>query len=124
MNIALWIVAGIFAIGFTAGGIVKLVMPYEKYAAKLHWPEDFAPGAVKFMGVVEVLGGLGLVLPGLFGIAPVLVPIAAIGMALYMAGAVTERIRRSEYKELVGDLVFLAGMLFVAWGRFGLAPFA
>lgn len=74
------------------------------------------------MGVIETLGGLGLVLPGLFGIAPVLVPVAASAMALYMAGAVTERIRRSEYKDLLGDLVFLAGMLFVAWGRFAIAP--
>ncbi|MGH3349285.1 MAG: DoxX family protein [Nocardioides sp.] len=123
MNIALWIVAGVFAFGYVVGGIVKLRMPYEKYAAKLHWPEDFTPGNVRFMGVVEVLGGLGLVLPGLLDVAPVLVPIAASGMALYMAGAVTERIRRSEYKELLGDLVFLAAMLFIAWGRFGLEPF-
>lgn len=123
MNIALWIVASIFAIGFIAGGIIKLVSPYEKYAAKLHWPQDFTPGNVKFMGTIELLGGLGLILPGLLSIVPVLVPVAASGMALYMAGAVTERIRRTEYKELLGDLIFLAGMLFVAWGRFGLVPF-
>ncbi|GAB3617757.1 DoxX family protein [Okibacterium endophyticum] len=122
MNIALWIVTGIFAIAFTAGGILKLVSPYEKYAAKLHWPQDFTPGNVKFMGTIEVLGGLGLILPGLANTAPVLVPVAASGMALYMAGAVTERIRRVEYKELLGDLLFLAGMIFVAWGRFGLVP--
>jgi hypothetical protein len=123
MNIALWIVAGVFGFGYIAGGIVKLTMPYEKYAAKLGWPEDFTPGNVRFMGVVEVLGGIGLVLPGLVGVAPVLVPIAASCMALYMAGAITERLRRGEYKELAGDLLFLAAMLFVAWGRFGLEPF-
>lgn len=123
MNIALWIVAGVFGFGYIAGGIVKLTMPYEKYAAKLGWPEDFTPGNVRFMGVVEVLGGIGLVLPGLVGVAPVLVPIAASCMALYMAGAITERLRRGEYKELAGDLLFLAAMLFVAWGRFALEPF-
>lgn len=123
MNIALWIVAGIFAVGFIAGGIAKLTWPYERYAARLGWPQDFTPGNVRFMGTLELLGGLGLVLPGLLNIAPVLVPVAASGMALYMAGAVTERIRRAEYKELLGDLFFLAGMIFVAWGRFGLAPF-
>jgi len=123
MNIALWIVAGVFAFGYIAGGIVKLTMPYEKYAAKLGWPEDFTPGNVRFMGVVEVLGGVGLVLPGLVGVAPVLVPIAASCMALYMAGAITERIRRGEYKELLGDLVFLAAMIFIAWGRFAIEPF-
>lgn len=122
MHIALWIVAGLFAVGFIAGGIIKQVWSYDRYAAKLRWPEDFSPGKVKFMGVVETLGGLGLVLPGLLGIATVLVPIAASGMALYMAGAVTERVRRDEYKDLVGDVVFLGAMLFVSWGRFGPEP--
>ena len=124
MNIALWIVAGALAIGYIAGGIIKLTWTHERYAASLHWPEDFTPGTVKFMGVVEIAGGLGLVLPGLLSIAPVLVPIAASGMALYMAGAATERIRRLEYKELLGDLLFLAGLIFVAWGRFSIIPFA
>lgn len=122
MGIALWFVASLFATGFVAGGIVKLVSPYEKYAAHLHWPEDFTARNVKFMGTIELLGGIGLVLPGLLNIAPVLVPVAASGMALYMAGAVTERIRRGEYKELLGDLLFLIAMLFVAWGRFELVP--
>lgn len=119
MHIALWIVASVFAVGFIAGGVIKQTWPYDKYAAKLHWPQDFSAAKVKFMGVVETLGGLGLVLPGVFGIATVLVPIAASGMALYMAGAVTERVRRDEYKDLVGDLVFLGAMIFIAWGRFG-----
>lgn len=123
MNIALWIVAGVFAVAYVAGGLVKLTWSHERYAARLHWPEDFRPGAVKFMGTVEILGGLGLVLPALFGILPWLVPVAASGMALYMAGAVTERIRRSEYRDLIGDLFFLAAMLFVAWGRFAVEPF-
>lgn len=123
MNIALWIVAGVFGFGYVAGGIVKLTMPYERYAAKLGWPQDFTPGNVRFMGVVEVLGGIGLVLPGLVDVAPVLVPVAASCMALYMAGAITERIRRGEYKELLGDLLFLAAMVFIAWGRFSIEPF-
>lgn len=123
MNIALWIVAALFGVAYVVGGILKLTMPYEKYAAKLGWPEDFTPGNVRFMGVLEVLGGLGLVLPALVGVAPVLVPVAASCMALYMAGAATERIRRGEHKELVGDLFFLAAMVFVAWGRFGFEPF-
>ncbi len=123
MNIALWIVAGVFGIAYVAGGIIKLTMPYEKYAAKLGWPEDFTPGNVRFMGVVEILGGIGLFLPGLVGVAPILVPVAASCMALYMAGAITERLRRAEYKELLGDLLFLAAMIFIAWGRFAIEPF-
>ncbi|WP_166968979.1 DoxX family protein [Brevibacterium atlanticum] len=122
MNIALWIVAGVFAAGFIVGGIIKLAWSYERYTAATGWPEDFAPGNVKFMGILEILGGLGLFLPGLVGIAPVLVPVAASGMALYTAGAATERIRRAEHRLLLGDLLFLAGMLFVAWGRFAISP--
>ena len=59
MHIALWIVAALFAIGFVAGGIVKLTWPYEKYAARLHRPQDFTPGNVKFMGAIDILGGSG-----------------------------------------------------------------
>lgn len=122
MNVALWIVASVLAFGFTAGAIFKLTWSHERYAAKLHWPADFTAGQLKFIGVVELLGGLGLVLPGLVEDVRVLVPIAASGMALYMAGAVTERVRRREPKEMVGDLLFVAALLFVAWGRFGLEP--
>ncbi|MFE6645196.1 DoxX family protein [Nocardioides sp. NPDC057772] len=123
MNIALWIVAGLFGVAYVTGGIIKLTMPYEKYAAKLGWPQDFTPGNVRFMGVLEVLGGIGLFLPALVDVAPTLVPIAASCMALYMAGAVTERVRRGEHKELLVDLLFLAAMVFVAWGRFAIEPF-
>jgi uncharacterized membrane protein len=123
MNIALWIVAGLFGVAYVAGGTVKLTMDHEKYAAKLGWPADFTPGNVRFMGVLEVLGGIGLVLPALVDVVPVLVPIAASCMALYMAGAITERVRRGEYKEMLGDLLFVAAMVFIAWGRFGIEPF-
>jgi hypothetical protein len=73
--------------------------------------------------VVEALGGVGMVLPAMLGIAPVLVPIAASGMALYMAGAATTRMRRGEWGAFFGDLVFLGLCVFVAWGRFGPASF-
>lgn len=122
MDIALWIVASVFAVAYTAGGLIKLTWSYERYAARLDWPRDFTPGHLRFMGVLEVLGGLGLALPALSGIAPVLVPVAASGLALYMAGAATERVRRAEYGQLLGDLLFLGAMIFVAWGRFG--PYA
>ncbi|TQL67581.1 DoxX-like protein [Nocardioides albertanoniae] len=122
MNIALWIVAIVLGLAYTVGGIVKLTWPHERYAAKQPWAHDFSARQVNGIGVTETLGGLGLLLPGLLDIAPVLVPIAASAMALYMAGAATERVRRNEPKEFLGDLVFLAALLFVAWGRFGLVP--
>ncbi|WP_406245950.1 DoxX family protein [Microbacterium sp. M] len=123
MNIALWIVAGVFSLAYVVGGIIKLAWPYERYAAATHWAEDFSGPQVKFMGVLEILGGIGLTLPALVGIAPVLVPLAASALALYMAGAATERIRRNEYTLFLGDLLFLAAMVFLAWGRLAVEPF-
>lgn len=119
MNIALWIVASLFGFAYIGGGIIKISMSHEKYAAKNQWAQDFSPAKVRIMGMIEILGGVGLIVPGLLDVAPVLVPVAASGLALYMAGAVTERVRRGEWSHLLGDLVFLSAMLFVAWGRFG-----
>lgn len=123
MDIALWVVAGLFGTGFVAGGAVKLAWRYERFADATGWAHDFTPGKVRAMGVLEILGGLGMTLPALVGVLPGLVPLAASGMALYMAGAGTERVRRSEWTLLLGDVAFLAAMLFVAWGRFAAVPF-
>jgi hypothetical protein len=62
---------------------------------------------------------VGLILPAVLGIAPVLVPLAATGAALLFAGAVIMRLRRGEKVTIVVDLVYLALAVFVAWGRFG-----
>ena len=121
MNIALWIVAGLLAIVYLLSGGGKLIMPKEKIAAltpSARWVEDFSAGSVKAIGALEVLGAVGLILPALLDIAPVLVPLAALGLALIMTGAVITRIRRHEPKPMVADLIYLALALFVAWGRF------
>lgn len=122
MNIALWIVAGLLAVAYVAGGGLKVIMSKQKIAATgpaAGWVEDFSPGAVKAIGVLEVLGGLGLVLPAAFGIAPELVPLAALGLAMIMVGAVATRISRREYRLALVDLTYLVLIGFVAWGRFG-----
>ena len=62
---------------------------------------------------------MGLILPAALDIAPVLVPLAALGLMMIMVGAAITRIRRHEFKFMVGDLVYLALAGFVAWGRFG-----
>ncbi|KRA30857.1 MULTISPECIES: DoxX family protein [unclassified Nocardioides] len=122
MDLALWIVAGVFGTAYVVGGVVKVVLGRDRFAGlgdSAAWASEFPPATFKVIGVIEALGGLGMVLPGALDIAPVLVPIAASGMALYMSGAATTRLRRAEYGALVGDLVFMAACLFVAWGRFG-----
>jgi uncharacterized membrane protein YphA (DoxX/SURF4 family) len=122
MNLALWIVAGLLAAAYLFAGGGKLIMSKEKMAAmspSARWVEDFSAGSVKAIGALEVLAAMGLVLPAALDIAPVLVPLAALGLVLIMLGAVITRIRRREFTFMMADLVYLALTGFVAWGRFG-----
>jgi hypothetical protein len=126
MNVALWIVAGLLAVVLLAASS-KIVVPKEKLAgmgAATRWVEDFSPRALRAIGVLELLGAVGLILPAALGIAPVLVPLAASGAVLLFAGAVIMRLRRGERAAIVFDLVYLAMAAFVAWGRFGPESFA
>jgi DoxX-like family len=121
MNLALWIVAGLLAVVFLVAS-AKPFVPKEKMAgmsASSRWVEDFSPGALKAIGALELLVAVGLILPAALDIAPVLVPLAAVGAALLMVGAVNMRLRRGEKATIVPDLVYLAMAVFVAWGRFG-----
>lgn len=125
MNIALWIVAGVLAAASLAGGVQKLVQPREKLVASgLAWVEDFSPGIIKTIGGVEVLAAIGLVLPAVLDIAPVLVPLAAVGLALLMVGAMITHVRRDEASLIGVNLAVFAVAAFVAWGRFGPQPFS
>ena len=126
MNTALWVLAGFLGTAFTIGGTAMLVLPKERYRGlheTQHWVDEFTPGQLKVIGALKLLGALGLLLPALGDVAPGLVPVAACGLALFMAGAGTTRFRRGESVPLVGDLVFLGLFAFLAWGRFGLEPF-
>lgn len=126
MNTALWILTVFLAVAFLIGGAAQAFMPKEKYrslASSQHWVDDFSAGHLKAIGGIKMTGALGLVLPAWTGVAPVLVPLAACGMALFMAGAATTRFRRSEWGSMVGDVVFIGLFAFVAWGRFALEPF-
>jgi uncharacterized membrane protein YphA (DoxX/SURF4 family) len=119
MNFTLWIIAGLLAAVFLFAGTIKLIVPKEKLAAKGGWVEDFSAGFVKALGAVEILGAVGLILPALLDIAPVLVPLAALGLGLIMIGAAIVEFRRQEFKHMLLNLTYLALIAFVAWGRFG-----
>ncbi|WP_406280825.1 DoxX family protein [Embleya sp. NBC_00896] len=126
MNIALWIVTGLLTAVFLVAGFGKLFVPREKMAAMAdaaRWVLDFKPGTLKAIGALEILGAVGLILPALLDIAPILVPLAAGGLALIMTGAVIMRIRRDETKAALGDAAYLTLTAFVAIGRFALEPF-
>ncbi len=119
MNLWLWIIAGLLAVVFLIGS-AKLFVPKEKLATMPGggWVEDFSARTVKIIGAFEALAAVGLILPAALDIAPVLVPLAALGGVLLMVGAVITRLRRHEVT-VVADLVYLAMAAFVAWGRFG-----
>ncbi len=120
MNVVLWIVAGVLAAAFLGAGLMKLAQPKEKLVESgMGWAGDFSPGVVKAIGALEVLGALGLILPAVFDVATVLVPLAAVGLALIMAGAIVVHARRKETPMVVANVVLLVLALFVAWGRFG-----
>ena len=123
MNLALWIAAALLALAFLATGLLKITRSKEKLAASgMGWTESFSPATIKAIGVAEVLGALGLILPAVLDVAPILVPIAAVGLALVMVGAATTHLSRGEKQMVVVNVVLAALALFVAWGRFG--PYA
>jgi uncharacterized membrane protein YphA (DoxX/SURF4 family) len=120
VNVVLWILAGLLAAVFLAAGLMKIVQPKEKLAASgMGWTEDFGVGAVKTIGALEVFAGIGLILPAVLDIAPVLVPLAAVGLAALMAGAAITHARRKEQPMIAGNALLLVLAAVVAWGRFG-----
>lgn len=122
MNIFLWIVAGLLALVFLAAGAMKLSQPREKLAASMGWVDGVSAPLVKAIGGLEVLGALGLILPAATGIAPILTPLAAVGLAVVMVGAIATHLRRKEYSAIGINVVLLILAAVVAWGRFGPYP--
>ena len=123
MNIALWIVQGLLAVAFIMAGFMKSTQPKDEIREKgMAYVDDFSQGQMRTIGILEVLGSLGLILPALTNILPILTPLAAAGLALTMVGAAITHIRRGEYSSIITNLVLLGLALFVAYGRFFLVP--
>lgn len=119
LNIVLWVVQVLLALLFLWGGAMKLVLPLEKLAGPVELPGLF----LRFIGVVEVLGGLGLILPGLLRIRPALTAWAAAGLVILMIGAVGITLAGggSPAMALIPGVTGLLAA-FVAYGRWRLAP--
>ena len=118
MNIALWIVQGLLAALFLFAGGMKLVTPIEAMTQQMAFPGLF----LRFIGVVEVLGGLGLILPGLFRIRPGLTPLAAAGLVIIMIGATGITASSGDIKAALMPLVVGLLSVFVAYGRWKIVP--
>jgi len=118
MNVALWIVQGLLAFAFIAAGAMK-VFAYEKYKAmaeKKNGVTSLSRGLITFIGMAEIAGSLGIVLPMATNIAPWLSSWAAIGLAIIMLLAIGFHVRRHESVAVPVILFLLAG--FVVFGRF------
>jgi len=118
MSYALWIVQGLLALLFLFAGGMKLVLPVEEMTKQVPMPGLF----LRFIGVAEVLGAIGLILPGLLRIRPGLTPLAAAGLVVIMIGATVITLA---WIGIAPALIpFVVGLLaaFVAYGRWRLAP--
>jgi uncharacterized membrane protein YphA (DoxX/SURF4 family) len=120
MNLALWIVAIVLAVAFAGSGLMKQFVPKDKLVTSGQgWAQDFSPTSIRLIGLAEVLGAIGLVLPAAVHIAPILVPLAAVGLALLMVGATVVHARRNEPMNIAVNVLLIALAVFVALGRFG-----
>lgn len=120
MNTAIWIIQGLLALLFLFAGGMKLVLPIEEFTTQM--PLPLPDWFVRFTGVVEVLGAIGLVVPWLVGIRPGLTPLAAAGLVIVMIGAVVYTLAAGEIAPAL--ISFVVGILaaFVAYGRWRLTP--
>ena len=123
MNIALWVLQGLLAAAFAGAGLMKLTQDKKALAGRgMHFVDDVPSGAIKALGAAELLGAIGVVLPAVVNIAPILVPIAASCLAVVMVGAIVVHGLRKEVSALAAPALLLIVAVIVAWGRFG--PYA
>ena len=125
MNIALWIIQVILALLFLFAGGTKLVLPIEVLTSMGSPNQVHLPALLlRFIGVCEVLGALGLVLPGLFRRRTDLTPLAAAGLVIIMIGATVITIIGDGVSMAIVPLVVTLLCAFVAYGRWKLRPLA
>jgi uncharacterized membrane protein YphA (DoxX/SURF4 family) len=119
MNIVLWILQIGLAGMFAMAGVMKSTQPREKLLKQMPWVEDFSSPVVKFIGAMELLAAVGLILPAATGVAPVLTPLAATGLAVMMVLASITHFRRKEPNVIPVNAALFVVAVVVAWGRFG-----
>jgi uncharacterized membrane protein YphA (DoxX/SURF4 family) len=122
LHIGLWIAQALLAFAFVSAGAMKSTQPIAKLAEMMVWPGAIPEGLVRFIGVSEFLGGVGLILPAITRIKPILTPLAGVGLATIQALAIFFHLSRGEYGALPFNLTLGALAAFVAWGRLKKAP--
>jgi len=119
VNTFLWIIQGMLAAVFMMTGIMKLVQKKEAMADKMGFVEDFSQQQIYGIGILELMGAMGVILPWATGILPWLTPLAAAGLGLTMIGAFLTHLRRKELLPMgIMNIVLFSMAVFVAYGRF------
>ena len=117
MNILLWTLQGLLAAAVSR--TQKAFLSRERLISHYPWVEDFSTPTVRFIATAELLGALGLVLPPLTAVAPILAPIAASALGVVMLLAMLTYVRRHEMSAVALNLALLVMAAIVAWARFG-----
>lgn len=116
MSVFLWILQIVLALMFIGIGGQRLVRR-EAQLKRLPWTDGYPPAAIRTLGVAELVAGLCLLVPGLFGWAPVLTPLAGAGLVVLMALAVVMHLRRGERQAAILPAILLVMSGTVVWGR-------
>lgn len=119
MNIVLWIIQSVLAIAFLMAGAMKAFASKDVLREKIgDWVDQYSSAALKSIGTLELLGALGLILPGVFNLYPILTPLAALGLSLTMVGAIRVHLKRKENDKMIFNVILMVLALSVAAGRF------
>lgn len=124
LGIALWIVQGLLALTFAGGGVWKLLTPIAELAVNMPWMGQVSPAFLYMTAAIDVLGGLGIILPSLTRIRPGLTVLAALGCVALQVSAIVFHLSRGEAADTPFNLLLIALSLFVAWGRRSKVPIA
>jgi uncharacterized membrane protein YphA (DoxX/SURF4 family) len=122
VNAVLWLLQIVLALAFLALGLLMVTRSRERLLRVAGWVEDFPQGVVTAIGVLELLAAAGLVLPGVFGVAGVLVPVAAVGLVVLLIGAIATHLLRGEQDEVAAPVALLIAAAVVAAGRLSAWP--
>ncbi len=122
MNIVLWIIQGLVALAFLLAGFIKAFMPLEMVKKNMPFARVVAAPFVRFIGVAEILGAIGIILPAVTGILPWLTLAAAVGLVVVMVGAAVFHASRREYSSIGVNVMLLLLAAFILIGRLVLAP--
>jgi len=122
LHVTLWVAQCLLAAVFFMAGWTKLSIPFDQLNTVMPWTADVPEPLVRFIGISEFTGAIGLLLPSILKIKPFLTPAAATGLAIVMLLATIFHISRDEFEAIGITLAFGSVAVFIAWGRLKKVP--